>query len=94
MALMAHSMERGVWISIIAAAAQIVLRSYIQTLNNKREMELLWEIGVADTVITYKGKGTFRGKQIKIKTNEEEIQPGTPVVIVMFEGPKPVVARV
>lgn len=93
-ALMAHSMERGVWISIIAAAAQIVLRSYIQTLNNKREMELLWEIGVADTAITYKGKGTFRGKQIKIKTNEEEIQPGTSVMIVMFEGPKPVVARV
>ena len=93
-ALMAHSMERGVWISIIAAAAQIVLRSYIQMLNSKRETELLWEIGVADTAITYKGKGTFRGKQIKIKTNEEEIQPGTSVMIVMFEGPKPVVARV
>lgn len=91
---MAHSMERGVWISLIVAAAQIVLRSYIQMLNGKRETELLWEIGTADTVINYKGKGTFRGKQIKIKTNEEEIQEGTPVIIVMFEGAKPVVARV
>lgn len=63
-------------------------------LNGKRETELLWEIGTADTVINYKGKGTFRGKQIKIKTNEEEIQEGTPVIIVMFEGAKPVVARV
>lgn len=92
-ALMAHSMERGVWIALAAAAGQIVLRSFIQMLNSKRETELLWEIGVADTAITYKGKGTFRGKRMKIKTNEEEIQPGTPVIIVMFEGPKPVVAR-
>ncbi len=92
-ALMASSMERGVWIALSAAVAQIVLRSYIQMLNNKRETELLWEIGVADTIINYKGKGTFRGKQRKIKTNEEEIQPGTPIIIIFFDGAKPVVAR-
>lgn len=91
---MAHSMKRGVWITLIVAAAQIVLRSYIQMLNGKRETEFLWEIGVADTAVNYKGKGTFRGKQIKIKTNEDEIQEGTPIMIVKFEGAKPVVARV
>lgn len=91
---MAHSMEKGVWIALAVAAALIVLRSYVQMLNNKRETELLWEIGIADTVISYKGKGTFRGKHIKIKTDEEEIQPETPIMIVSFEGAKPVVARV
>ena len=49
---------------------------------------------MADTVINYKGKGTFCGKQMKIKTNEEDIQPETPIMIVFFEGAKPVVARV
>lgn len=91
--LMAHSMERGVWIALAVAAGLIVLRSYIQMLNNKREVELLWEIGVADTVINYKGKGTFRGKQMKIKTEEEEIQPESPIMIVCFDGAKPVVVR-
>ncbi len=93
-AFMAPSVERGVWIALAVAAVLIILRSYVQMLNNKREIELLWEIGVADTVINYKGKGTFCGKQMKIKTNEEDIQPETPIMIVFFEGAKPVVARV
>lgn len=93
-AFMAHDMQRGVWITLVLAAVQILLRSYIQMLNRKRETELLWEIGVADTTVTYKGKGTFRGKQIRIKTREDEIQPGTPIMIIAMEGAKPVVARV
>lgn len=92
--ILAHDMPQGVWITLALAAVQVLLRSYIQMLNQKRERELLWEIGVADTAVTYKGKGTFRGKQIKIKTREDEIQPGTPVMIVAMEGAKPVVARV
>lgn len=92
--ILAHDMPQGVWITLALAAVQVLLRSYIQMLNQKRERELLWEVGVADTAVTYKGKGTFRGKQIKIKTREDEIQPGTPVMIVAMEGAKPVVARV
>lgn len=91
---MAHDMLRGVWITLTLAFVQVILRSFIQMLNRKKETELLWEIGVADTAVTYKGKGTFRGKQIKIKTREEEIQPGTPVMIVAMEGARPVVTRV
>lgn len=93
-AFMAQDMPRGVWITLVLAFVQVILRSFIQMLNRKRETELLWEIGVADTVVTYKGKGTFCGRQIKIKTREEEIQPGTPIMIVAMEGPKPIVARV
>ena len=70
------------------------IKEFIQMLNRKRETELLWEIGVADTAVTYKGKGTFRGKQIKIKTREDEIQPGTPIIIIALEGRKPVVVSI
>lgn len=93
-AFMAHDMSRGVWITLALAAVQVILRSFIQMLNRKRETELLWEIGVADTAVTYKGKGTFRGKQIKIKTREDEIQPGTPIIIIALEGRKPVVVSI
>lgn len=92
--ILARDMSRGVWITLALAAVQVILRSFIQMLNRKRETELLWEIGVADTAVTYKGKGTFRGKQIKIKTREDEIQPGTPIIIIALEGRKPVVVSV
>ncbi|MCI8559974.1 MAG: hypothetical protein HFH03_02445 [Dorea sp.] len=90
----AQDMPEGVCITFVLAAVQVILRSFIQLLNRKRETELLWEIGIADTVVTYKGKGTFLGRQIKIKTREEEIQPGTPIIIVAMEGPKPIVVRI
>lgn len=93
-AFMAHNMSRGVWITLALASIQVLLRSFIQSLNRKRETELLWEIGIADTAVTYKGKGTFCGRQIKIKTKEQEIQPGMPIIIVAMEGARPIVERV
>ena len=93
-AFMAHNMSRGVWITLTLASIQVLLRSFIQSLNRKRETELLWEIGIADTAVTYKGKGTFCGWQIKIKTKEQEIQPGMPIIIVAMEGARPIVERV
>lgn len=73
---------------------QTLLRSLMIFLRNKRETELLWEIGVADTAVTYKGKGTFRNKQFKIMTKDEEITAGTPIMVVALKGAKPVVVRV
>ena len=81
-------------ITLTLAVVQVVLRSFIQSLNRKRETALLWEIGVSDTAVTYKGKGTFCGRQMKIKTRDGEIQPGIPIIIVAMDGTKPVVERV
>ena len=91
---LAHDMSRGVWITLTLAVVQVILRSFIQSLNRKRETALLWEIGVADTAVSYKGKGTFSGRQMKIKTRDVEIQPGIPIIIVAMDGTKPVVERV
>lgn len=91
---LAHDMSGGVWITLTLAVVQVVLRSFIQSLNRKRETALLWEIGVSDTAVTYKGKGTFCGRQMKIKTRDGEIQPGIPIIIVAMDGTKPVVERV
>ncbi len=93
-AFLAHDIPRGVWLTLGLAAVQVLLRSFIQLLNRKRETELLWQIGVSDTAVTYKGKGTFCGRQMKIKTRDDEIQPGIPIIIVAMEGPKPVVEKV
>lgn len=73
---------------------QTLLRSLMIFLRNRRETELLWEIGVADTAVTYKGKGTFRNKQFKVMTKDEEISAGTPIMVVALKGAKPVVVRV
>lgn len=91
---LAHDMSRGVWITLALAVVQVVLRSFIQSLNRKKETSLLWEIGVSDTAVSYKGKGTFCGRQMKIKTRDGEIQPGIPIIIVAMDGTKPVVERV
>lgn len=87
-------MARGVGVTFALAVVQTFLRSFVILLSNRRETRLLWEIGVADTVVTYKGKGTFCGKCMKIKTKEGEIQPGAPIMIVSIEGAKPVVVQV
>lgn len=73
---------------------QTLLRSLVIFLRNKRETELLWEIGVADTEVTYKGKGTFRNKQFKVMTKDEVISAGTPIMVVALKGAKPIVVRV
>lgn len=85
---------QGFLLILVIAVVQTLIRSLVILLRNRRELELLWEIGVADTAITYKGKGIFCGKCIKIKTKEEEIPPGTPIMIVSIEGSKPVVVKV
>lgn len=91
---LADSAAKGICCIFILAAVQTFLRSMMILVNNRRELKLLWEIGVADTSVTYKGKGTFCGKCMKIKTKEGEIQPGTPIMIVSIERAKPVVVRV
>ncbi len=93
-ALLAHDIPRGLWLTLTLAVVQILLRSFIQMMNQKRETELLWQVGIADTAVSYKGKGTFCGRQMKIKARDDEIPPGMPIIIVAMEGPKPVVERV
>lgn len=87
-------MSEAIWLTLVLAVVQTLIRSLMILQANRRETKLLWEIGVADTTVTYKGKGTFCGKCIKIKTKEEEIPPGTPIMIVSIEGSKPVVVKV
>lgn len=91
---LADGWSEGIGIILAIAAVQTIIRSLVSLLSSRRETKLLWEIGIADTSVTYKGKGTFCGRHMKIKTKGEEIEPGTPVMIVSIEGSKPVVERV
>ena len=91
---LSDTVAKGICVLLAVAVVQTLIRSMMILLNNRREIKLLWEIGVADTTVTYKGKGTFCGKRMKIKTKEGEIQPGTPIMIVSIEDARPVVVRV
>ena len=93
---LAKDIPSAVKFTLILGIVQTIIRSAATYMRNKREKELLWQIGPADTIVNYKGKGTFNNKKISIRMKEkgEEIQAGTPIMIVGLEGAKPVVERV
>lgn len=96
--LVGHS--RGLQVIIILifvfSLLQLWQRAMITLYRHKRETELLWEIGSADTVILpYKGKADVGGKHRKVITFKgEEIPEGAPIMIVALDGMKPVVEQI
>lgn len=80
----------------VCSLIQLFERAMITLYRHKRETELLWEIGTADTVILpYKGKADIRGKHRKVITLKgKEIPAGMPIMIVGLEGMKPVVEAI
>lgn len=81
------------WI-VLLFIVQTVERACVTLCRHKKETELLWEIGFADTPITYKGKGTIRNKKMKVATKAEEIPQGAPIMVIGLEGFKPIVVQV
>ena len=78
-------------LGIIVIGVLLTLERYvIAVIRDRKEQRLLWEIGIADTDITYKGCGIIDGKKIRLKSKEEEIKKGSPFVIIGLEGFKPV----
>lgn len=92
--------SRGLQFIIILIFAfsllQLLERAVITLYRHKRETELLWEIGSADTVILpYKGKADIGGKHRKVITLDgKEIPAGMPVMIVGLDGMKPIVEAI
>lgn len=84
--------------TLIACAINIILRAFMNLLQSRRETTLLWEIGTADTEITWKGKGHLCGHHMKVRAQDSEkgttIPKGAPLMVVGMEGFKPVVVQV
>lgn len=82
----------------LAMIVNLAIRTIMNLLCSKREQKYLWEVGIADTEIFYKGKGTICGKEIKARAKASEdgtrIQAGTPIMVVGMEGFKPVVISI
>lgn len=85
------------WI-IVFCIIQTIERAYVTLCKNKREAELLWEIGIADTAITYKGAGNICGKKRKVMAQGAQegatIPEGAPIMVVALDGFKAVVVQV
>lgn len=81
---------------LVFSLLQLFQRAMIVLYRHKRETELLWEIGSADTrILPYKGKACVGGKHRKVITHKgEEIPEGAPIIIVALDGMKPIVKRV
>lgn len=77
------------WIMVVGVLLTLE-RYLIAVIRDRKEQKLLWEIGIADTDITYKGRGIIDGKKIRLKSKEAEIKKGSPFVIIGLEGFKPV----
>lgn len=83
---------------LIMCVLNMILRAFMNLLQNRRETKLLWEIGTADTEITWKGKGYLCGHHMKVRVQGSEkgtkIPAGAPMMVVAMEGFRPVVAQV
>lgn len=77
---------------IFLGVLMTVERAFIAHKKNQNEERLLWKVGIADTEVTYKGKGTFEGKTLKIAANKgDSIPRGSRIIICDMEGFKPIV---
>lgn len=83
-------------LTLVCSVIQLLQRALITLYRNKRESDLLWEIGSADTMIlSYKGRADIRGRHRKVITYKgEEIPKSALVVVVGMDGMKPVVERI
>ncbi len=83
---------------LIVSGANAVLRIIMNLLQSRKETRLLWEVGTADTEITWKGKGYLCGQHMKVRVQGSEqgkkIPVGASVMVVKMEGFTPVVEQV
>ena len=81
-----------------ATVLNIIIRTVMNLIRNRREQKYLWEIGLADTEITWNGKGTICGVNMKVRARASEegavIPSGAPIMVVSMEGFKPVVIAI
>lgn len=81
-----------------ATVLNIIIRTVMNLIRNRREQKYLWEIGFADTEITWNGKGTICGGNMKVRARASEegavIPSGAPIMVVSMEGFKPVVIAI
>lgn len=81
-----------------ATVLNIIIRTVMNLIRNRREQKYLWEIGLADTEITWNGKGTICGGNMKVRARASEegavIPSGAPIMVVSMEGFKPVVIAI
>lgn len=84
----------AVIVCTLIGIAMTVERAFISYCKNKREAELLWEVGVAETEVNWKGKVKIHGKVMKaIAVEGETIQKGMPVMMCDLRGFQPIVQR-
>lgn len=80
---------------ILLLAGLLTLQRYLITfVKDRKEKQLLWEIGVAVTDISYKGTGLVNGKKLRLKTNQEVIKKDRPFMVIGLEGFRPVAVAI
>lgn len=85
-----------IYFLLMLVTFQLLERALIEMYRHKRENQLLWEIGTAETtILPYKGMAAIGGKSRKVETKKgEEIPQGAPVMVIELDGMKPVVVQV
>lgn len=84
--------KQAVIVCTMIGIAMTAERAFISHKKNKREAELLWEVGVAETEVNWNGKVKIHEKVMKVSAVEgETIAKGMPVLICDLKGFRPIV---
>ena len=78
--------------TIILLLIQTAVCASITLHKDTREAKLLWLTGTAFTEINPYGKACFQSTSMRVETQGDSIEKGTPVMIISLHGLKPVVA--
>ncbi|MEO1769762.1 permease prefix domain 1-containing protein [Candidatus Enterococcus ferrettii] len=80
---------------IFLLAGLLTLQRYVIVLvKDRKEKQLLWEIGVAVTDISYKGLGIIAGKKLRLKSQGMLIKKDTPFMVIGLEGFRPIAVAI
>lgn len=84
----------AIWL-IVLAVIMTAERYLIASARDRKEHKLLWEIGTAETEISYRGKGIIKGKRLRVKSdNNVVISKGDNIMVISLDGFTPIVVTV
>lgn len=82
----AHDFREAAVLIITMISINVVIRNFIIHKRSQKEQKFLWQVGIAENNITFKGKVKFGDKTEKVQLKERAVKMGDKVMVVGIDG--------